>query len=111
MRSIYHVSSVVIVTQTTRIVSYYNAYLAFFTDYLHSHSSTKALERFIFAPTYNFRSDLVAHGRDSKVQPQILIRIFAGMLHPLYRLPTASSLASSGRSHGTSAQCAHFPTT
>lgn len=42
-RRIYHVSCVVIVTQTTRIPSYYDAYLALFTDYLQSHSPTETL--------------------------------------------------------------------
>ncbi|KAH9170233.1 hypothetical protein EDB89DRAFT_1979523 [Lactarius sanguifluus] len=64
---------------------YYDGYLAFFTDYLQSHSPTEALERFIFSPEYNFRSDLAAaDGPDSKekVQPQMLNRFLAGLIHP-----------------------------
>ncbi|KAH8985107.1 hypothetical protein EDB92DRAFT_1884288 [Lactarius akahatsu] len=68
---------------------YYDGYLAFFTDYLQSHSPTDALERFIFSPEYNFRSDLAAaDGPDSKekVQPQMLNRFLAGLIHPFIHL-------------------------
>ena len=67
---------------------YYDAYLAFFTDYLQSHSPTEALERFVFSPAYNFRSELAADGRDSKekVQPQMLSRLLAGLIHPFIHL-------------------------
>jgi hypothetical protein len=68
--------------------SYYDAYLAFFTGYLQDHSPTEALERFIFSPAYNFRSDLSVDGRDSKenVQPQMLNRLLAGVVHPFIHL-------------------------
>jgi hypothetical protein len=69
---------------------YYDAYLAFFTDYLQSHSPTEALERFVFSPAYNFRSDLTATDRrDSKEkvrQPQMLNRLLAGVVHPFIYL-------------------------
>ncbi|KAI9455663.1 hypothetical protein BJY52DRAFT_1121741, partial [Lactarius psammicola] len=67
---------------------YYDAYLAFFTDYVQGHSQTEALERFAFSPTYNFRSDLAADGHDSegKVQPQMLNRLLAGLVHPFIQL-------------------------
>ncbi|KAH9052772.1 hypothetical protein EDB87DRAFT_1570004 [Lactarius vividus] len=67
---------------------YYDAYLAFFTNYLQSHSPTEALERFIFSPEYNFRSDLAtAGGRGSKkVQPEMLNRFLAGLVHPFIHL-------------------------
>ena len=72
-----------------RFTRYYDAYLAFFTDYLQSHSPTEALERFVFSPAYNFRSDLAAaNGRDSKesVQPEMLSRVLGGLLHPFIHL-------------------------
>ena len=72
-----------------RFTRYYDAYLAFFTDYLQSHSPTEALERFVFSPAYNFRSDLTAaNGRDSKesVQPEMLSRVLGGLLHPFIHL-------------------------
>ncbi|KAF8261336.1 hypothetical protein EI94DRAFT_1810435 [Lactarius quietus] len=67
---------------------YYDAYLAFFTANLQSHSSTEALERFVFSPAYNFRSDSAADERDSKenVQQQMLNRLLAGLLHPFIHL-------------------------
>ena len=76
----------VIVTPGAR---YYDAYLAFFADYLQSHSPTEAIERFIFSPAYNFRSDfIVTDGRESKerVQPQMLNRLLSGLIHPLIHL-------------------------
>ncbi|KAF8259805.1 hypothetical protein EI94DRAFT_1706802 [Lactarius quietus] len=67
---------------------YYDAYLAFFTAYLQSHSSAEALERFVFSPAYNFKADFASDGRDSKdnVQPQMLNRLLAGLLHPFIQL-------------------------
>lgn len=68
---------------------YYDGYLAFFTDYLQSHSPTEALERFIFSPEYNFRSDLTAAdgpGSKEEVQPQMLNRFLAGLVHPFILL-------------------------
>ncbi|KAH8984551.1 hypothetical protein EDB86DRAFT_3084442 [Lactarius hatsudake] len=64
---------------------YYDGYLAFFTEYLQSHSPTEALERFIFSPEYNFRSDLAAadgHDSEEREQPQMLNRFLAGLIHP-----------------------------
>ena len=56
---------------------------------MQSHSPTEALERFILSPAYNFRSDLTAaNGRDSKegVQPEMLNRLFSGLIHPFIHL-------------------------
>ena len=76
-------------TKTTPTARYYDAYLAFFTYYLQSHSPTEALERFVFSPAYNFGSDLAsADGHDSKekVELQMLNRLLAGLVHPLIHL-------------------------
>src|SRR6266702_903618 len=91
MRSTYYVFSVlsrVIVTKMTHTARYYDAYLAFFTDYLQSHSQTEALELFIFSTAYNFRSDLAVDTRDSKekVKPQMLNRFLASLMHPFIHL-------------------------
>ena len=87
----YYVSCVAIVIELilARIIRYYDAYLAFFTGYLQSHSPTEALEHFVFSPAYNFRPDLAAaYGRDSKerAQPQMLSRFLGGLLHPFIHL-------------------------
>jgi hypothetical protein len=89
MRSIYYVPCVMVMTKLTRSTRYYDAYLAFFTDYLQSHSPAEALERFVFSPAYNFRSDLAAasgHGSKEGVQPQMLSRVLGGLLHPFIHL-------------------------
>ena len=89
MRSTYYVSWVLSLVVVTPGARYYDAYLAFFIDYLQSHSPAEALERFIFSPTYNFRSDLTAaNGRDSKerVQPEMLNRLLSGLVHPFIHL-------------------------
>jgi hypothetical protein len=85
----FYVSCAVILIELTRNTRYYDAYLAFFTDYLQSHSPTEALERFVFSPAYNLRPDLAAaYGRDSNVraQPQMLSRFLGGLLHPFIHL-------------------------
>jgi len=61
---------------------YYDAYLAFFTDYLQQNSPTEALERFIFSPAYNFVSDHGATEGDSGKHPQMLNRLLGGLVHP-----------------------------
>ena len=73
---------------TTLTISYYDAYLAFFTGHLQDHSPAETLERFVFSPAYNFRSDHSADGRDSKekLQPQMLNRLLAGIVHPFIHL-------------------------
>ncbi len=65
---------------------YYDAYLAFFTDYLQHHSPTEALERFIFSPGYNFVSDPEVTKHDSSKHPQMLNRLLAGLIHPFIHL-------------------------
>ncbi|KAF8260911.1 hypothetical protein EI94DRAFT_1705947 [Lactarius quietus] len=68
---------------------YYDAYLAFFTDYLQSHSPAEALEHFVFSPAYNFRSHLAAtdgHGSKEREQPQMLSRVLGGLLHPFIHI-------------------------
>lgn len=65
---------------------YYDAYLAFFTDYLQHHSPTEALERFIFSPSYNFVSDPEVTKHDSSKHPQMLNRLIAGLIHPFIHL-------------------------
>jgi hypothetical protein len=77
------------VTKLSRTTRYYDAYLAFFTEYLQSHSPAETLERFVFSPEYNFRSDLAAaggHGSKEGVQPQMLSRVLGGLLHPFIHL-------------------------
>jgi hypothetical protein len=76
------------IPRTIPTARYYDAYLAFFTEYLQDHSPAEALERFIFSPAYNFSSDLSADERDSKekVQPQMLNRLLAGVVHPFIHL-------------------------
>ena len=90
MRSTYHVSWVVSrVMETTATLTgkYYDAYPAFLTSYLQSHSLTEALENFVFSPAYNFRSDLASDGRDSKEEkPQMLDRLLAGLVQPFIHL-------------------------
>jgi hypothetical protein len=89
MRSIYYVPCVMVMSILTRSTRYYDAYLAFFTDYLQSHSPAEALERFVFSPACNFRSDLAAagdHGSKEGVQPQMLSRVLGGLLHPFIHL-------------------------
>jgi len=61
---------------------YYDAYLAFFTDYLQQSSPTEALERFIFSPAYNFVLDHDATEDDSGKHPQMLNRLLGGLVHP-----------------------------
>ncbi len=76
----------------TPAARYYHAYLAFFAEYLLSHSPTETLERFIFSPAYNFtgRSEFVYNGSDSdsreKRQPEMLNRLLSGLLHPFIQL-------------------------
>lgn len=64
------------------ISRYYDAYLAFFTDYLQQNSPTEALERFIFSPAYNFVPDHEATEGDSGKHPQMLNRLLGALLHP-----------------------------
>jgi hypothetical protein len=73
---------------TNPTARYCDAYLTFFIGYPQDHSPSEALERFIFSPAYNFRSDLADHGRDSKekVQPEMLNRLLAGVVHPFVHL-------------------------
>lgn len=68
------------------VYRYYDAYLSFFTDYLQHNSPTKALEHFIFSPSYNFISDSGATEHDSAKHPQMLNRLFAGLVHPLIHI-------------------------
>ena len=65
---------------------YYDAYLAFFIDYLQHNTPTEALERFIFSPTYNFVSDPEAIEHDSTNHPQMLNRLFSDLFHPFIHL-------------------------
>src|SRR5258707_7636776 len=65
---------------------YYDAYLAFFTDYLQQNSPTEALERFIFSPAYNFVSDHEPTEGDSGKQPQMLNRLLGVLIHPFIHL-------------------------
>jgi hypothetical protein len=65
---------------------YYDAYLAFFTNYLQNSSPTEALQRFIFSPAYNFTSGFEASHHDSKKHPQMLNRLLAGVAHPFIHL-------------------------
>ena len=79
----------IIVTELIRTNRFYGAYLAFFTNYLQSHSPAEALEHFVFSSTYNFRSDHPAAGDHSSsegVQPQMLSRVLGGLLHPFIHL-------------------------
>jgi hypothetical protein len=79
----------VTVTYLTLTTRYYDGYLAFFTDYLQSHSPAEALERFVFSPAYNFRSDLAAadgHVSKEREQPQMLSRVLGGLFHPFIHL-------------------------
>ncbi|KAH8989304.1 hypothetical protein EDB83DRAFT_2481591 [Lactarius deliciosus] len=89
---------------------YYDGYLAFFTDYLQSHSPIEALERFIFSPEYNFRADLAAaDGPDSeeKVQPQMLNRFLAGLIHPFIHVAYGLEFGIIGQVVEGLAQAAH----
>lgn len=65
---------------------YYDAYLAFFTDYLQNNTPTEALEHFIFSPEYNFAPDLEAGEHCSQKQPHMLNRLLAGVAHPFIHL-------------------------
>ena len=90
-----------IVTKTTPTARYYDAYLAFFADYLQSHSPTEALERFVFSPAYNFKSHLASvdrHDSKEKVEPQVLNVFWWDWTIHLFTFHTGSSLASSDRS-------------
>ena len=65
---------------------YYDAYLAFFVDYLQHNTPTEALERFVFSPAYNFISDPAVAEHGSTKHPQMLNRLLAGLIHPLIHL-------------------------
>lgn len=66
--------------------SYYDAYLAFFTDYLQQNTPSEALKRFIFSPAYNFVSDHEATEGVSGKHPQMLDRLLGGLVHPFIHL-------------------------
>jgi hypothetical protein len=65
---------------------YYDAYLAFFMDYLQDNSPTEALEHFIFSPLYNYVPDLQPDGPCFRNHPHMLNRLLAGVAHPFIHL-------------------------
>ncbi|KAH9170229.1 hypothetical protein EDB89DRAFT_2072216 [Lactarius sanguifluus] len=73
---------------------YYSAYLAYFSEYLRDHTPNEAFERFILSPSFNFNPDLAAAtvqdvqsaGKEGKKHPQMLNRLFAGLVHPFIHL-------------------------
>ena len=72
----------------------YSAYLAYFSEYLRDHTPNEAFERFILSPLYNFHSDLPAAtvqdvktaGKEGKKHPEMLNRLFGGLVHPFIHL-------------------------
>ncbi|KAA1473981.1 hypothetical protein DENSPDRAFT_823618 [Dentipellis sp. KUC8613] len=70
---------------------YYEAYLAYFANYLDTHDIAETVDRFIFSPEYNYipnldelnARDKKNGGTGSKQQPEMLNRCLASLVHPL----------------------------
>ncbi|TFY82506.1 hypothetical protein EWM64_g1509 [Hericium alpestre] len=58
---------------------YYNAYHAYFSNYLSNHTMTEAVENYIFAPEYNYIPG-------AKKQPEMLNRCLASLIHPFIHI-------------------------
>jgi len=58
--------------------SFYQGYVSFFSDQVSEKGAARTLEEFVFSEKYNFQK-----GRDVHTQPEMLARLFSGLLHPL----------------------------
>ncbi|KAA1470822.1 hypothetical protein DENSPDRAFT_818604 [Dentipellis sp. KUC8613] len=73
---------------------YYNAYLAYFLNYLDTHDITETVERFIFSPEFNYihnldelnARDKANGGKGQKKQPEMLNRCLASLVHPFIHI-------------------------
>jgi len=69
---------------------YYDAYLAYFSEFLRDHTPNEAFERFILSSSSNFDPTLAANdvkdikdaGKEGNKHPEMLNRLVAGLLHP-----------------------------
>lgn len=61
---------------TKRFDRYYQAYLKFFTAEVKVKPFDVILEEYIFTPKANFVEDI-------EIQPEMLTRFFAGLVHPM----------------------------
>ena len=57
---------------------YYQGYVSFFSKQISENGAATTLEKFIFSDKYNFQE-----GRDASTQPEMLARLYAGVVHPL----------------------------
>ncbi|PPR00213.1 hypothetical protein CVT24_004952 [Panaeolus cyanescens] len=62
---------------------FYEAYLEFFTHYVHEKGVPSALEEFIFSRKANIGTSTGANVLPVHKQPQMLSRLFTGVLHPM----------------------------
>ncbi|TFY73975.1 hypothetical protein EWM64_g10037 [Hericium alpestre] len=69
---------------------YYNAYHAYFLNYLSNHTITEALEKYIFAPEYNYMPG-------AKKQPEMLNRCLAGLVHPFIHVGYGAEFGVKGQ--------------
>lgn len=60
-------------------IRYFRAYAAFFTKAHTKHGLDGVLEKYIFSTHANW----VEHVKENKDQPQMVNRLFSGVLHPL----------------------------
>ncbi|KAF9235892.1 hypothetical protein BU15DRAFT_64444 [Melanogaster broomeanus] len=57
--------------------SFYQSYVTFFSEQIDEKGAAGTLEEFIFSEKYNFQD-----GRDATNQPEMLLRLMDGLLHP-----------------------------
>ncbi|KAG8215388.1 hypothetical protein J3R82DRAFT_8989 [Butyriboletus roseoflavus] len=58
--------------------NFYQGYVNFFSKKISEKGAASTLEEFVFSEKYNFQK-----GRDANTQPEMLTRMFDGLLHPL----------------------------
>ena len=57
--------------------SFYQGYVSFFSKQVSEKGAARTLEEFVFSEKYNFQK-----GRDANTQPEMLARLFDGVVHP-----------------------------
>ncbi|KAI9463453.1 hypothetical protein HD554DRAFT_1313829 [Boletus coccyginus] len=56
---------------------FYQGYISFFSEKVSEKGAASTLEEFVFSDKYNFQQ-----GRDVNTQPEMLARLFEGLVHP-----------------------------